>query len=176
MKHKALIVGVAAVASLGLLGYASGPSASSEGPKSIAVSGTIVTTQPIRVTSDPGSEAQPNPQPGISDSGWLQLCKDERILMAGSTRWYCGPRGDVVSLEGKQVTIKDAKGGIVGLTTLALESGSNARRGAANCSWSFTLNDFKSASKFFTVEVDGVPGTQNVSRADLLAGLTLTAG
>ncbi len=145
-------------------------------PRPELVSGTVTTLQPIYVTSDPGTEPQPLPQPTMTDAQWLEICKGDRVLMDGSARWYYAPRNDVTSLQGSQVTITDAKGAIIGLPALKLTSAEDARSGAASCHYSFRLDDFESNSNFFTVAIDGVPGTTSVTRAELVTGLNLSVG
>ena len=82
-------------------------------------------------------------------------------------------------LDGRQVTIADAQGKIIALTDLAFELGHQVSStgfgmGVLACTYAFAIPDLNSKDDFFTVKVDGTPGTQNVSRADLLAGLELT--
>jgi hypothetical protein len=173
VRRSAEFFGLAVLASLTLPACSA---LTSDDASAKSVEGTVVTQQPIRVDSDPGAAPQSLPQPELTAGEWLEICKGNDVLITGSPGWYYSPLGEIVSLEGRQVTIADAENGIVGLPTLTLLSGDYATSGTAGCHWTFRLDNFQSDSEFFTVKVDGVPGTTNVTREDLLGGISLIVG
>lgn len=88
---------------------------------------------------------------------------------------YCEEAVEGFGLSGLDVKITDADGGTVGLAPLTFDADATEHQGGyLKCVWSFTVDDFESDSKFFTVEIDGVPGAQDFTRDELLAGPTLS--
>lgn len=88
---------------------------------------------------------------------------------------YCEEAVEGFGLGGLDVKITDAEGQTVGLAPLTFHADATEHQGGyLKCVWSFTVDDFESDSKFFTIEIDGIPGTQDFTRDELLAGPSLS--
>ncbi|MEO5536037.1 MAG: hypothetical protein ABIR17_13010 [Pseudolysinimonas sp.] len=88
---------------------------------------------------------------------------------------YCEEAVTGFGLGGLDVKITDAEGETVGLAPLTFDpEATEYQPGHLTCVWSFTVAGFDSDSRFFTVEIDGIPGTQDLTRDELLSGPSLS--
>lgn len=88
---------------------------------------------------------------------------------------YCEEAVEGFGLGGQNVKITGADGEIVGLAPLTFDSDATEHQGGyLKCVWSFAVDDFNSDSKYFTVEIEGVPGARDFTRDELLTGLSLS--
>ncbi|GAB2516190.1 hypothetical protein [Paramicrobacterium agarici] len=99
------------------------------------------------------------------------------------------PRCDELAnrdLSGKRVSISDASGTTVGLADLKDEGPNNLTFDGNDltmgyqtidegiCVWSFTIEDFTSDSKYFTITVEGIAGNVDATREELLDGVEMS--
>jgi hypothetical protein len=88
---------------------------------------------------------------------------------------YCEEVVDGFGLGGLDVKIIDASGQTVALAPLTFDAEATEHNGGyLNCVWSYSVPDFESDSKFFTVEIESVPDTQEFAREEMLAGPNLS--
>lgn len=129
-----------------------------------------------------------SPQP--ADTGFIPAPGEVLVNVAGHyghpDRVTCDTLANV-DLTGKRVTVNDGDGNIAALATLTDAGGRDLdwddyalpsnffQVNSGMCVWKFDIPAIEADSEYFTVTVEGVSSTQNVTRAELGAGLRLTA-